>query len=75
MLKTIEKSDNPKIGHPLLQQLGIESSVQELSTQIDAFWNGKYPFRVLDWSTITDPLEWWHNIENFDHMKLISVSS
>ena len=64
------------IGHPLLRKLGIESSVRELSTQIDTFWNGEYPFRVLDGdrSKITDPLEWWRNIGKFDHANLISVS-
>jgi hypothetical protein len=77
MLKVIEESDNPKVGHPLLRKLGIESSVRELSTQIDAFWNGEYPFRVIDGdrSKITDPLEWWCNIEKFDHANLISVRS
>jgi hypothetical protein len=77
MLKTIEESDDPNIGHPLLRNLGIESSVRELSTQIDAFWNGEYPFRVLDGdrSKITDPLEWWRNVGKFDHANLISVSS
>ena len=74
MLKTIEGSDDPNVGHPLLRKLGIESSVRELSTQIDAFWNGEYPFRVLDRSKITDPLEWWRNIGKFDQANLISVS-
>ena len=77
MLKIIEGSSDPKVGHPLLRELGIESSVRELSTQIDAFWNGEYPFRVLDGdrSKITDPLEWWRNVGKFDHANLISVSS
>jgi len=76
LLKTIEESDNPSIGHPLLRKLGIEASVSELSTQINAFWSGEYPFRVPngDQSKITDPLEWWRNIGKFDHSNLVSVS-
>jgi len=73
MLEWIQSSTNPSIGHPVLREKGVSTSVKDLKCQIELFWNGKYPFRVTDAEKITDPLGWWRDIGRHDGAKVLSV--
>ena len=74
MLETIEKSNDPDIGHPILRKKGPGTVVQELGQQINMFWRDEYPFRVLDREKIVDPLEWWQDLAKHDHSQVLGVS-
>lgn len=73
MLERIQSSSDLSIGHPVLREKGISTSVKELKQQIDLFWNGEYPFRVTEIEKITDPLSWWRDIGRHDGAKVLSV--
>lgn len=73
MLERIESSTDSTIGHPVLREKGVSTSVRDLKCQIELFWNGEYPFRVIDIEKVTDPLAWWRDIGRHDGAKVLSV--
>lgn len=46
MLEQIQSSRDPSVGHPVLREKGVSTSVKDLKHHIELFWNGEYPFRV-----------------------------
>ena len=72
MLERIQSSSDPSIGHPVLREKGVSTSVKELKQQIDLFWNGEYPFRAES-EKIADPLSWWHDIGRHNGAKVLLV--
>jgi len=73
MLEQIQSSTDPNIGHPVLREKGISTLVNDLKHQIELFWNGEYPFHVIDIEKITDPLGWWCDIGRHGGAKVLSV--
>ena len=73
MLEQVQSSSNPSIGHPVLREKGVSSSVKDLKHQIELFWNGDYPFSVVDAEKVPDPLDWWRDIGRHDGAKVLSV--
>jgi len=73
MLERIESSTDSTIGHPVLREKGVSTSVRDLKCQIELFWNGEYPFCVVDIEKVTDPLAWWCDIRRHDGAKVLSV--
>ncbi|KAF8153915.1 ribonuclease H-like domain-containing protein [Crassisporium funariophilum] len=73
MLEQIQGSTDPSVGHPVLREKGVSMSVSDLKHQIELFWNGEYPFRVIDCDKIADPLDWWREIGRSDVAKVLSV--
>lgn len=73
MLQKIQSLADPDVGHPVLREKGISTSANDLKHQIELFWNGEYPFRVVDIEKITDPLGWWRDIGRHDGAKVLSV--
>jgi hypothetical protein len=74
MLERIGSSTDSTIGPPVLREKGVSTLVRELKCQIELFWNGEYPFHVVDVAKVTDPLAWWHDIGRQDGAKVLSVS-
>ena len=73
MLERIQNSTDPNIGHPVLREKGVSTSVKDLKHQIELFWNGDYPFRVTEAAKVTDPLDWWRDVGRHDGAKVLSV--
>ncbi len=73
MLERIGSSTDSTVGHPVLREKGVSTSVRDLKCQIELFWNGEYPFRVVDVAKVTDPLAWWRDIGRHDGAKVLSV--
>jgi len=74
MLETIEKSDDPDVGHTILRAKGPGTAVRELCQQIDMFWRDEYPFHILDHGKIDDPLAWWQDLAKHNHAHILGVS-
>jgi hypothetical protein len=47
----------------LFKEMGMGSIAKDLQHQIDAYWQGEYPFKQL--SPCNDPMTWWQELENF----------
>ena len=73
MLRVIEDSDDPCVGNQILHEKGPRNAVSSLSEQINLFWRGEYPFRLLDREKIADPLKWWMDIAKHDHANVLPV--
>ena len=65
----------PRVWDGLLGMLEIVKNSDYINTeQINLFWREEYPFRVLDHEKVNDPLKWWMDIANHNHVNVLGVS-
>ena len=73
LLKQIEQAPNDtSIGVPCLRKKGPRNSLQDLRSQLDAYWQGDYPFRVQ--CSVDNPLEWWRERAKHESADILGVS-
>ncbi|KAF9539892.1 hypothetical protein CPC08DRAFT_651083, partial [Agrocybe pediades] len=73
ILERVQKSSDPSIGHPVVREMGVVQAAAKFKQEVEQFWNGEYPFRVIDAETIRDPLAWWRDLANYNGAKLLSI--
>lgn len=73
LLKQIEQApDDPSIGVPSLRRKGPRNSLQDLRSQLEAYWQSDYPFRIQH--PVDNPLEWWRERAKHESADVLGVS-
>jgi hypothetical protein len=59
--------------YAVIRKLGPVEAVKDLQRQLEAFWQGEWPF-ILEVNN-SDPLLWWTKFEHHAHGRVLAVCS